>query len=258
MMAAAVLWLLRLAGSERRGRALGHIGLANYAGLAVGPLLASALGLARAPVLVAAAVLPLGGRARRRPGAPAGDRAPARRGGAAARDAGPGRGPHARQPRLRRAAGLRRRGRGLGLIVPVFAAGVIAVRTLGAGVPDRVGARRTVVASTARRRRRPRRGASPARRPGAGGRRGPRRRAGPRGPGAGTARAGARRPERHGAAAGLFFAFFDAGVGAGGPAVGVVASLGSPAGALTAAAGGVACAGLLQALPRRDRHNAAR
>src|SRR4051794_41632517 len=31
MMAAAVLWLLRLAGPERRGRALGHIGLAHYA-----------------------------------------------------------------------------------------------------------------------------------------------------------------------------------------------------------------------------------
>ena len=30
MMSAAVLWLLRLAGPGRRGRALGHIGLANY------------------------------------------------------------------------------------------------------------------------------------------------------------------------------------------------------------------------------------
>src|SRR5437773_1816530 len=32
MMSAAVLWLLRLAGEGRRGRALGHIGLANYGG----------------------------------------------------------------------------------------------------------------------------------------------------------------------------------------------------------------------------------
>jgi len=44
MMSAAVLWLLRLAGPGRRGRALGHIGLANYGGLAVGPLVAGALG----------------------------------------------------------------------------------------------------------------------------------------------------------------------------------------------------------------------
>src|SRR4051812_38634502 len=58
MMAAAVLWLLRLAGDERRGRALGHIGLANYAGLAAGPLPACAPG-ADARVSAAAAALPL-------------------------------------------------------------------------------------------------------------------------------------------------------------------------------------------------------
>src|SRR5205807_2327867 len=39
MMAASVLWLLRLAGPARRGRALGHIGLANYPRLAAGALL---------------------------------------------------------------------------------------------------------------------------------------------------------------------------------------------------------------------------
>ena len=61
MMSAAVLWLLRLAGPARRGRALGHIGLANYAGLTAGPLLASALGVAAGPVLAAAAALPLAG-----------------------------------------------------------------------------------------------------------------------------------------------------------------------------------------------------
>jgi hypothetical protein len=38
MVSAAVLWLLVLAGPPRRGMALGHIGLANYAGLTVGPL----------------------------------------------------------------------------------------------------------------------------------------------------------------------------------------------------------------------------
>ena len=61
MMSACVLWLLRLAGPERRGQALGHIGLANYAGLTAGPLLAEALDLDRSPVLIAAAVLPLAG-----------------------------------------------------------------------------------------------------------------------------------------------------------------------------------------------------
>ncbi len=43
MMAATVLWLLRLVGPARRGRAMGHIGLANYAGLTVGPPLSQAL-----------------------------------------------------------------------------------------------------------------------------------------------------------------------------------------------------------------------
>ena len=46
----------------------------------------------------------------------------------------------------------------------------------------------------------------------------------------------------HGAAAGLFFAWFDAGVGIGGLAVGAVASLTGPAGALQIAAGTVAAA----------------
>jgi len=58
MMAAAVLWLLRLSGPARRGRALGHIGLANYGGLAVGPLLAD-LAHGFESVLLIAAVLPL-------------------------------------------------------------------------------------------------------------------------------------------------------------------------------------------------------
>ncbi len=47
---------------------------------------------------------------------------------------------------------------------------------------------------------------------------------------------------QQGAAAGLFFAWFDAGVGLGGPAVGIVASLTSPSGALIAAAIAVAAA----------------
>ena len=61
MMAASVLWLLRLAGPERRGRAMGHIGLANYAGLTIGPPLSQALSGQSHParVWVTAAVLPL-------------------------------------------------------------------------------------------------------------------------------------------------------------------------------------------------------
>src|SRR5690242_9070616 len=78
MMAAAVLWLLRLAGEERRGRALGHIGLANYGGLATGPLLADAAGRLES-VLLIAAVLPLVGAAVM-PHAPP-PRAPAQPGG---------------------------------------------------------------------------------------------------------------------------------------------------------------------------------
>jgi hypothetical protein len=56
-------------------------------------------------------------------------------------------------------------------------------------------------------------------------------------------------PERHGTAAGLFFAFFDAGVGAGGPLVGGVARLTTPGGALVVAAGAVAAAGLIGGRP---------
>ena len=65
MMSATVLWLLQLAGPRRRGRALGHIGLANFGGLALGPLLAAVLGGAGASrdVLAVAVALPLLGAA---------------------------------------------------------------------------------------------------------------------------------------------------------------------------------------------------
>ncbi len=61
MMAATVLWLLRLAGPARRGRAMGQIGLANYAGLTVGPPLSQAIMGQSHParVWIAAAILPL-------------------------------------------------------------------------------------------------------------------------------------------------------------------------------------------------------
>jgi hypothetical protein len=52
-----------------------------------------------------------------------------------------------------------------------------------------------------------------------------------------------------GAAAGLFFAFFDAGVGAGGPLAGALARMTSPSVALGLAAGAVASAALVA--PRR-------
>ena len=248
MMAATVLWLLRLAGPERRGRALGHIGLANYAGLTAGPLLASALGLDRGPVLAAAALLPLAGvplalgAVRPRAGGEAA--APAR--GVAAAILAPGAALMLVNVGYVALLAFGGASAGTALVVPVFAAGVVAVRTLGGSLPDRLGGRRTIVV------------ASPLAAAGLlvvalGG-----------GPGvalAGTALlavgqglavpalgllALARVPAAsHGAAAGLFFAFFDAGVGAGGPLVGGVARLTSPAGALVVAAGAVAAAGLL-------------
>ncbi len=46
-------------------------------------------------------------------------------------------------------------------------------------------------------------------------------------------------PSRHGRTAGAFFAYFDAGVGPGGPAVGLAARVADPTGALLAAAGAV-------------------
>jgi MFS family permease len=238
MMSAAVLWLLRLDGPRRRGRALGHIGLANYGGLASGPLLADAVG-GGGWVLACAAALPLLGAALiaglPRPTAPV----------------APGPGADTRdllRATLRPGAGLMlvnvgytallsfggRRG---GLVVPAFALTVIAARTIGAGIPDRAGARATLAAAA------------------------PAAAAGllvvAFAPGSAAVLAGvvvlaagqalavpalgllalSRVPSaRHGAAAGMFFAWFDAGVGLGGPATGLAAHLGGPAGALGGAA----------------------
>jgi hypothetical protein len=52
-------------------------------------------------------------------------------------------------------------------------------------------------------------------------------------------------PAHHGAAAGTFFAWFDAGVGLGGPAAGFLAHLGGPSGALIVAAAAVAATGFI-------------
>lgn len=247
MMSATVLWLLRLAGPGRRGQALGHIGLANYAGLTAGPLLASALGAARAPVFLAAVLLPLAGallaiRAER----PAAERSPSTQPGVLADLLVPGAALLLVNVGYVAFLAFGAATSGTALVVPVFAAGVIAVRTVGATVPDRLGGRRTIVAAA------------------------PLAAAGllaialggsPAIAIAGTALlavgqglavpalgllALARIPaERHGTAAGLFFAFFDAGVGAGGPLAGGVARLTSPAGALVLAAGAVTTAGLM-------------
>ena len=246
MMSAAVLWLLTLAGPSRRGIALGHIGLANYVGLTLGPLLAEAIGADRSAgrLWIAGAVLPL-------IGALVAARLPHPR-PTAARDA-----PDARPPGVWRL--VLRPGLGLllvnvgyvsvlsfgaaatdadhlhlaALIVPLFGVGVIASRTLLAAVPDRLGGARTLVISALVE-------------------------------GVGLVMLGVGRnialavcglivlslgqgltvpslgllalssvpAEYQGAAAGSFFAFFDAGVGLGGPAVGAAAGAFDPQAAL--------------------------
>jgi MFS family permease len=253
MMSAAVLWLLRLAGPSRRGQALGHIGLANYAGLTAGPLIASALGLERAPVMVAAAALPLVGVAvawrATRPGAER------------SRDVGdsmlssvllPGVGLMLVNCGYVAFLAFGGSASGTALVVPLFAAGVIVARTAGATVPDSLGGRRTLAISTVV--------AAAGLAVVATGAAVAVAVAGTLllavGQGMGVPALGLLAlanvpPERHGAAAGLFFAFFDAGVGLGGPAVGAVARLTTPGGALLAAALAVAAAGLVALRPGR-------
>jgi MFS family permease len=237
MMSAAVLWLLRLAGPDRRGRALGHIGLANYGGLTAGPLLADAAGGFES-VLVLAAVLPLLAAAAMPQAAP--PAAARRRDGAGLLRATWRPGVGLMLVNVGYAAVLTFGGGRSPLVVPAFAITVIAARTLGAGIPDRLGARRTLVLAA------------------------PLAAAGlvavallPAAVVAGVVALGAGQalavpalgllalaripPARHGAAAGLFFAWFDAGVGLGGPAAGFLAHLGGPSGALVGAAVAVAC-----------------
>jgi MFS family permease len=251
MMSASVLWLLRLAGPERRGRALGHIGLANYVGLTLGPLLADALGTGGHPVKVfwAAAVLPLlplplvvrlhegAGPADSR------DRAPLR---AVLRIViGPGAGlllvniGYAALLAFGSAAVTGARV----LVLPLYAVTVILVRTLAAGVPDHLGGRQTLMlaAPTAAL------GllivaAAPALPPALAG-------VVVLGIGQGFAvpalgiLALERVPEeQQGAASGAFFAWFDLGVAIGGPLAGTAAAVGGGDAALTVAAAAVACA----------------
>jgi MFS family permease len=261
MMAAAVLWLLRLAGPERRGRAMGHIGLANYAGLTVGPPLSQALGGASNSnaVWIAAAVLPLvsatlaGLQARTVEARGVDDSAADER-------------PESGEPPAKAWRVTLRPGLGLmlvnfgyvallsfgaaavaeqhagvaALVIPVFGIGVIASRTIMAGIPDRLGAARTLTAAVlleaaglA--------GLSVANNPPAAwlalvvmavGQ-------GLAVPSLGLLALASVPPSRHGRTAGAFFAYFDAGVGLGGPAAGFVARVADPTGALLAAAAAV-------------------
>jgi MFS family permease len=253
MMSATVLWLLRLAGPERRGRALGHIGLANYAGLTAGPLLAETLGGAAHPqrVFVAAATLPL---------------IPSTLAGRV--DAGPVPEPTVDDERAPATAlAARVAGAGLGLllmnigysallafgpaalpgqaalVIPVYAVTVIAVRTLAAGVPDRIGGRTTLaVAAPTAAAGLVLAAAAPV---------APLALAGVVLLGAGQGFAipalgllalSRVPPAQHGAASGVFFAWFDLGVGIGGPLAGAAAALGGADAALATAAAAVACA----------------
>ncbi|MBV9808764.1 MAG: MFS transporter [Solirubrobacterales bacterium] len=270
MMAATVLWLLRLAGPARRGRAMGHIGLANYAGLTVGPPLSQALAGQSHPnrVWVAAAVLPLLA-AVLAAVMPRGDEA---RGDAHAHegDVEPGEGRSTWRVTIRPGLGLMLVNFGYvgllsfgaaavteqhagisALVIPVFGIGVIASRTVLAGLPDRYGAPRTLTASVAL------------------------ESAGLVGlavattppvalislvvmaigqglavPSLGLLALASVPAGRHGRTAGAFFAYFDAGVGLGGPVVGLAARAANPTGALLAAAGAVLAAAPVALLRR--------
>src|SRR4051794_1454205 len=256
MMAAAVAWLLRLAGPRRRGLALGHIGLANYAGLTAGPLLATALGRAVVPVLVAATLLPLAGAAlaltARRP-APAA-RSSERSAGVVRTVLGPGAALMLVNVGYVALLTFGESASGCGLVVPLFAAGVIVMRTAGGAVPDRVGARRTAVVACAvaaagllalsvSRSALPALGATAVLALGQA----------LAVPALGLLVLTRVPAARQGAAAGLFFAFFDAGVGAGGPLTGLAARATSASGALGAAAAAVAGAALIASFRRPER-----
>jgi MFS family permease len=126
------------------------------------------------------------------------------------------------------------------LVIPVFGVGVILSRTILAGVPDRFGAPRTLIGAVIL------------------------EAAGLAGmaaatstpvalgalvvmaigqglavPSLGLLALASVPPSRHGRTAGAFFAYFDAGVGLGGPIVGVAARAADPTGGLFAAAGAV-------------------
>ena len=279
MMAAAVLWLLRLAGPARRGRAMGHIGLANYAGLTVGPPLSQALAGQSNPsrVWVLAAVLPLLG-AGLAAAMSRGDDARAGGDDAHEDDTEPAEGRSTWRVTIRPGLGLMLVNFGYvgllsfgaaavteqhagisALVIPVFGIGVIASRTVLAGIPDRFGAPRTLIGSVAL------------------------ESAGLAGlavaatppvaltslvvmaigqglavPSLGLLALASVPAHRHGRTAGAFFAYFDAGVGLGGPLVGLAARAADPSGAMLAAAGAVLAAAPVALLRRRSGRARAR
>jgi MFS family permease len=280
MMAAAVLWLLRLAGPERRGRAMGHIGLANYSGLTIGPLLSQALSgqTHTARVWVTAAVLPLISAALAIVLSRTPDRALAPYASGEHDEAGkhdePGEAGEVRRSTLRAtlrpglglmlvnfgyvavlsfgAAAATEQGTGIAsLAIPVFGVGVIASRTILAGVPDRFGAARTLTVAVSLE---------------AAGLAGMAATTSPpvavvalvvmavgQGlavPSLGLLALASVPPSRHGRTAGAFFAYFDAGVGLGGPVVGLAARAADPTGGLFAAAGAVLAAAPVALLAR--------
>jgi MFS family permease len=273
MMAAAVLWLLRLAGPERRGRAMGHVGLANYAGLTVGPPLSQLLSGDAHPtrVWIAAAILPLvaAGFAAVMAGTPEARGEHAQTHEEVQADAGEQ--VSAWRVTIRPGLGLMlvnfgyvallsfgaaaatQQGSGIArLVIPVFGIGVILSRTVLAGVPDRFGPARTLSVAVLL------------------------ESAGLAGlaaasgaplalvallvmslgqglavPSLGLLALASVPPSRHGRTAGAFFAYFDAGVGLGGPLVGVAARAADPTGALFAAAVAVLVTAPIALLSRR-------
>jgi MFS family permease len=240
MMSATVLWLLRLAGPEHQGRSLGHIGLANYAGLTVGPLLLELIGTKHTGTLwLIASGLPLVGAAAavaiRDAPAPAERHDPAPILEMIRRTGRPGFGLLLVNVGYVAvlsfgALAVAQHGIGIGaLIVPVFGVGVIVSRLALGSLPDRLGAARVlaasalveavglivfavsgaesltiaalVVLSVGQ---------------------------GLAVPSLGVLAVADVPEQQRGAASGAFFAWFDAGVGLGGPAVGLVARLSAP------------------------------
>jgi hypothetical protein len=153
MMAACVTWLLWLAPPDRRGRAIGHIGLANYAGLTAGPLIATVLPHGLDAPLAVAVIAPLGAAVL-----------------AFAPRALAGTGRRSELPLLARSAllpggglalinvgytavlsfaGLAMAHRGLAAaaVIPLCATAIIALRTLGGALPDRLGPGRALTLS---------------------------------------------------------------------------------------------------------------
>lgn len=275
MMAAAVLWLLRLAGPARRGRAMGHVGLANYGGLTVGPPLSQLLSGDAHPtrVWIAAALLPLVAAGF----AAAMARTPEARADHAQeyeeQEADAGEQVSAWRVTLRPGLGLMlvnfgyvallsfgaaaatQQGSGIAkLVIPGFGIGVILSRTVLAGVPDRFGAARTLTAAVLLE------SAGLAGLAAASG--APLALAallvmslgqGLAVPSLGLLALASVPPSRHGRTAGAFFAYFDAGVGLGGPAAGIAARAADPTGALFAAAVAVLVTAPVALLGRKRR-----